>query len=372
MIPDFAYQSVWLTILLLLCIKHSGFLLKHDDYESLRNRESSGYRGGLLLLFFVSLYFGLRPISMIFPDMTGYAFSYSFDSYEVSAVRNEPVWQVVKYICHELLSFNVNLWFLSVALIAFSFKFAACKKIFGNHIYTAFLFLLTSFSFWANAVTTLRSNMGIAFVMYAIALFLDDNNKNKVWAFIWFILGFYTHSSSILLAACFLVSYYFIKHIKWAIYIWLFCLMLSLFAHSFFEQLFLSLGFDDRMAMIDSANVDYSGFAYSGFRWDFLAYSIIPLLLGLFVFPRDSKNTVYSILLNTYILSNAFWVLVIRAQFSDRFASISWSMYPLVLAYPFIFINVWDDSQPGKLNLALWGQMMFLLFMQIYYTIRIS
>lgn len=369
MIPDYAYLTVWLTMLVLLCVKHSGTLLQYSNFDSLANRETSSYKDALLLLVFVSLYFGLRPISTLFPDMTGYAFSYTFRTYEVSEIRNEPVWQIVRYVCHELMGLNVNGWFLTVAFISFAFKFAACKKLFGNHVYTAFLFLLTSFSFWSNAVTTLRSNMGMAFIMYGIALYLDGSFRSKIWAGVWFVVGFYTHTSTALLMACFLVSYYFIKSVKWALYVWLFCVLLSLVAHTFFENLFMSLGFDDRINMINSANVDYSGFAYSGFRWDFLAYSIVPLLVGLFVFSDERKDVVYSKLLNTYILSNAFWVLVIRAHFSDRFASISWSMYPLVLAYPFLFLKVWED-QPRKLNLALWGQMMFLLFMQIYYSIK--
>ena len=49
----------------------------------------------------------------------------------------------------------------------------------------------------------------------------------------------------------------------------------------------------------------------------------------------------YASLVNAYLLTNALWVLVIHASFSNRFAYLSWFMMPWVLLYPFV---------PGKLN----------------------
>lgn len=37
-----------------------------------------------------------------------------------------------------------------------------------------------------------------------------------------------------------------------------------------------------------------------------------------------------------YLLSNTFWILVIRANFSDRFAYLSWFIYSIVLLYPLV------------------------------------
>ena len=44
----------------------------------------------------------------------------------------------------------------------------------------------------------------------------------------------------------------------------------------------------------------------------------------------------YARLVNTYLLTNALWILVIHASFSNRFAYLSWFMMPWVLLYPFV------------------------------------
>lgn len=369
MIPDYAYQWVWYVFLTILCISHCGFLSSLTCFEGLQIRRPVQVHNAIWLLLIVTIFFGLRPVSTVFADMIGYASSYEHGVYEVSEVRNEPVWQIIMYICHEWFGVSTSLWFLVVAAIAFGFKFAACKKLLGNHIYTVFLFLLTSFSFWSNAVTIIRSNIGMAFALYGIALFLERTKKSKILAILFFVVAFYSHTSTALLIGCFFLSRFFIKKIKWSLYIYLICFVGSLALGSYFEALFASLGFDDRMSSF-TTDVDYTGFSHTGFRWDFLSYSIVPILLGWYIVAKKKiKDRVYSILLNTYIISNAFWVLVIRAQFSDRFASISWSLYFLVLAYPLLRMPIWKN-QPKKVVYGLWFQMGFLWLMQIYYTIR--
>ena len=80
-------------------------------------------------------------------------------------------------------------------------------------------------------------------------------------------------------------------------------------------------------------------FSMIGFRWDFLLYGSVPILEGIyFVFKRKYNNQFYCILLSTYILTNAFWVLINEVPFSDRFAYLSWFMMPVVIIYPILSI----------------------------------
>lgn len=37
-----------------------------------------------------------------------------------------------------------------------------------------------------------------------------------------------------------------------------------------------------------------------------------------------------------YLLTNTFWILIIRANFSDRFAYLSWFIYSVILLYPLV------------------------------------
>ena len=54
--------------------------------------------------------------------------------------------------------------------------------------------------------------------------------------------------------------------------------------------------------------------------------------------------------------------MVIRAAFSNRFAYLSWFIYPLVIAYALIRIPIWRD-QDRKLSLFLGGYAIFMIGM---------
>ena len=64
------------------------------------------------------------------------------------------------------------------------------------------------------------------------------------------------------------------------------------------------------------------------------------------------RLTLFYILATTYILANSFWVMVIKAAFSNRFAYLSWFLYPVVLAYAVIRLHIWSD-QDRKAGLIL-------------------
>lgn len=369
LIPDYAYQWVYLIILTILCSKHTAYLSGYPSFESLKSRPDTGYKDAVWLLIATCLFFGLRPISERFTDMLIYAEGYESGIYITSTIRYEPIWTIIQLICNKYLGLSTSLWFLVVGTIAFVLKFKACRSICGPHIYTVFLFLLTSFSCWSNGTGIIRSHIGMALAMCGIAIWLrEDSKKQKFYALLLFITAYYTHKSSILLVGAFLASWFFIKNIKSALFFYILCILLSLALGNYFEVLFSSIGFDDRMAQI-TTNVDYTGFAHAGFRWDFLIYSIVPIILGWYITNRlKVEDKIYSYLLNTYMLSNAFWVLVIRAQFSDRIASISWTLYFLVLAYPLLKMKLFNN-QPKMVGRVLWFQMGFLWFMQLYYAV---
>lgn len=366
-IPAESYNIVWLIFITILCIFHTNYLSRYHTFEQLYARNNNGILAARWLLYITVIYFGLRPISAVFADMLGYAETYESGVYMVSEIRNEPVWTIIMIVCHYGLGLSTHLWFLVVAAIGLGCRYFASNKILGNHIYTALLFLCTSFSFTSGMTNIIRSNTAMGFALAGIALFLQDTKKQKLIALLFFFLAFYGHTSTALLIGCFFISKYFIKRIDWCIYIYVACIALSLVMGTYFEAFFSSLGFDDRMLQF-TTDTDYSGFAHAGFRWDFLAYSIVPILLGWYILKkREIKNVIYSNLLNTYILANAFWVLVIRAQFSDRFAAISWTMYFIALAYPLLKVKVWNN-QPRKVIYGLWFQVGFLWFMELYYS----
>ena len=95
---------------------------------------------------------------------------------------------------------------------------------------------------------------------------------------------------------------------------------------------------------------------------------MMPILLGYYVvIKRGISNRTYLILLNTYTLANAFWVMVIRANFSNRFAYLSWFMFPIVLAYPLFKFNIWGIHQGKKASMIMLAHVAFTWFMAFVY-----
>ena len=119
---------------------------------------------------------------------------------------------------------------------------------------------------------------------------------------------------------------------------WLACIPLSLALGTFWITLFASLGFaDDRFSAYLTTDFDTEIFASTGFRWDFLFHSSFAVVAGwYFVIKRGFDDKIYKQLLNTYLICNGFWILVIQANYSNRFAYLSWFMMALIIIYPLL------------------------------------
>ena len=181
----------------------------------------------------------------------------------------------------------------------------------GMHGATLMLFYIGAFSFYGYAVNGIRNGVACSFVILALA---GVCKGERTWPIILSFIAIGCHKSTALpLAAMFFT--YFVKNPKLMYATW-------------FGAIALSLVFG---------------------RWDFLLYSAMPILLGWYaVFKRKVYNHTYLILLGTYIYANAFWVMVIRGLFSNRFAYLSWFIYPIVLAYPLLNLPVFKKNHSKK------------------------
>ena len=151
-------------------------------------------------------------------------------------------------------------------------------------------------------------------------------------------------------------------------FVWLGAIVFSLLFGETITHFISLISFDERLAEIaqkgeDVAN-EWGVEMENRFRWDFLLYSSMPILLGAYtLFVRKVYNNTYLILLGTYIYANAFWVLVIRDLFSNRFASLSWYLYPIVLAYPLLNLPVFKKNHSQKTAWILMAHFGFTLIM---------
>ncbi|WP_310993541.1 EpsG family protein [Aequorivita marina] len=311
---------------------------------------------GWIYLIFLVLFMGLRPISGKFVDMMTY--NRLFQHYAIGgSIRspNDIAFHIFTQISSQIMS--AKIYFLVCATLYVVPLFYVAKKWFKDYWFYALLFLVTSFSFWAYGTNGIRN--GIAGSLFLLGMSRDK----RVWQITIILLAIGFHKSMLIPAAAFLLANFYNKP-KVLIYGWLFCIPLSLVAGGLFTQFFGTLGLEDeRLAYFAGENKYNVQFAGTGFRWDFLLYSATAVFAGWFyIFKRNYNDKIYFWLFNTYIIANAFWILVIRASFSNRFAYLSWFMIALVILYPLLkhFIV---DKQHKKIGLLLLAYSGFTLVM---------
>jgi hypothetical protein len=294
----------------------------------------SGYKSsklGSLFVLLLLLYLGLRPVSgQYFGDMGTY--KRHFDLYIIGdplLVKSDFLFYYLMQLCSHIMT--ANMFFLTCAALYVLPLYLVCKKWFQGYWFYAFLMLVISFSFWAAGTNGIRN--GIAGSLFLLAISRDK----RVWQIAMLIIAVNIHKTMLLPALGFVFAQYYNKP-KHMIAFWLLCIPLSLIGGGFWEALFASIGFeDDRTGYLIDGNANDDEFSSSGFRWDFLAYSATAVFAGwYFIVKKKFEDKFYFSLFNTYVFANAFWILVIRANFSNRFAYLSWFMMALVIIYPFL------------------------------------
>ena len=363
-IPANLYNSVYLVVVGFIAYLHY-LKIKNLSVFSLQKTKLFSESFILLLTCIVVLFIGTRPLAGAFTDMFAYTDYYL--SSQMIDTNNEPGFLLTANLGH-LLGLSVESWFTFIAAIFFGCNLLASRsldKVNGELIY---LTILVSFLTFAYSTNTIRSGMAHSILLLAISLYLDrKKNKLPIVSIVCFIYAFSVHKSIALGLICFFLAYYIVG-LRRCFQFWFLSIFFSLFVGNQVANLFQGLGFDDRLDKYLIAD-DFTGFSHTGFRWDFLFYSAITIILGYYItIKRKIENKKYSILLSTYLLANAFWIMVIRAQFSDRFAYLSWFLYPVVLSYPLLKMDIWGRKQGVCAYWILLGHLSFTLFMHFIYS----
>ena len=349
-------MTVYYWTMFAICIFTGLFYYNSQGCKKLLNRYTIILP--LLLTIIIIFYLGLRPSSWRFGDMGMYRHKWNmtdavlYDDY--FNFRKEWFFEFVIRLCKILVS-DVQFWFLIVELFYVGCQFWACKKLLWENVWMAIAFLFFSFQFCTYGTNGIRNGMGCAIMMLSISYFCNRSKLGYLIGAFLFLVAMGCHRSVMIPMAALLVSLFFIKDIKYAVYIWLGCVVVSLFAGNFFQNFFGGLGLDDRMSNYSSLSEDaMSQFSHSGFRWDFILYSAMPVWLAWIVRSRGVFDQTFTLLANTYIIANSFWVLVCRVAFSNRFAYLSWFLYALVIAYAVIRVPIWknQDKVAGQILMA--------------------
>lgn len=214
----------------------------------------------------------------------------------------------------------------------------------------------------------MRNGLACSIIIVALS-YMTKQRFDVIKSLLLCMVAFSIHNSTLLPAMAMFISYYFIDTPKWCIYFWLASVLISFTVGQNVANFIVGLGFDDRMGTYisgDYVKTDLIGSGITvkmGFRWDFLLYSFLPIAIGwIMVSSRKIYDKTYVLLFNTYLLSNAFWVMVIRASQSNRFAYLSWFMYGIVMIYPLLNFKVFNQ-QGGIIALLMIVQIAFTFIM---------
>lgn len=313
---------------------------------------------GVILVVFLILYIGLRPTSSPKEYPFWDTYNYKAAIHALKAI-NPPTWvpsdfsfsREWLYGCIESFSAfyaDEHLAFLVAAVFYVGCAALFCKRTFGVQWFLPFLMICSAFTFFAYGVNGVRNGMAASMVILALSY------RDKLWvAALFCFLAVGVHKSMYLLIASALLAWK-ITNPKLYIVGWLLCIIAVAAGGSSIGNSIAASGFfdDPRLSHYGVRDLNSGGY-YTGFRADFLLYSSLPIITGWYFFIRRGyRDKTYLWLFNIYVTSNAFWILMMYASFSNRFAQLSWFIMPIVLMYPWFKVRVWKD-QSRRLALFL-------------------
>lgn len=323
-------------ILMLITLFHAY----QNDFFDPSTKRFVSFIGGFILLY-ICVYMGNRPVSYTFGDMGTYAQLYNkIQGGAEPIIKNDYLFNYFMITCTRIMS---ERWFFFLCALIYTIPlFVFSKKYGGSYWYFVFFIFIGSYMFWPFGTNGIRNGLGTSIFILALCYY-----GRKIILYSLMALSFGMHSSLIIPIAAFLVAGVY-KNPKIYLYIWLAAIPLSLIGGGFWESLFGGLGFGDDTRAEDyltKGNVNNDDFAYTGFRWDFLFYSSFAAFAGwYFIFKKDITDKFYIHLWGIYMIANAFWILIIRANFSNRFAYLSWFLMAPVIAYPLLRYKLFPNQ----------------------------
>lgn len=328
-VPLEIYADVYYYVLLFILVIASLYLIKFNIQD--RSNIITIQTLTVFIVLFAVFYMGTREISTrYFIDMGNYNRIFLLIKQQgLTAIPDSDyLFYYIMYIC--TLVMNNKLYFLFMAFLYFIPLLVVSKINFKKGAFYMILMLIASFSYWAYGTNGIRNGLATSCFLLVFA-----THKKWLQAII-LLIATQLHSSMLIPTVAFIVSYFY-RNPKHIIYGWLACIPISLIAGELIQGIFAGLMEDDRTSYLTEGNVNNDNFSSTGFRWDFVMYSASAVFAGwYYIFKKKFEDQRYYLIFCTYLVANAFWILVIKANFSNRFAYLSWFMMALVIFYPLL------------------------------------
>lgn len=351
--PIESYSSIYYNIQLAVIV----LSVLHTQLFDYRDKSTHTYLAiiGWPYALFITLYIGLRPVSGEFVDMTTYAYMFYRETIgSPIAIGSDIAFALLLKISARLT--NEMGFFFICALLYVGSLIAASRNLFKNYWIYGFIALVASFSFYAYGVNGIRNGMATSIFVLGISYY-----KTPIIAAIIIAVSCLFHQSMYLPTLAYLITF-FVNKPKIFLMGWFVAIPLSLVFGSFFVGVLSGLGFaDDRLSEYLLSEANANAFSSTGFRWDFLIYGATGTFAGwYFIFRRQFKDSFYHRIYGTFLIANAFWILVIKANFSNRFAYLSWFLLAVVIFYPFLKKRFFNYQH------QIFGVVLLLYFMFTY------
>ena len=314
----------------------------------------------ILTISFV-LFIGFRPISYVFADTGEYDLFYRMilgDPFVFTLATDNFIFDnVFHYLAS--IRLDVRFFFVLIAFLYFVNIAVASKQLFPRFDLHCFLVYLAAFSTFSYGTNGLKAGVAASLFLVAIAY-----KKNRLISFLFLIMSLGFHHSMVLPIVAFcLVT--FLKKTKIYLLGWLCCLLISAAHISFFQTFFADFTDEQGAGYLLSDGSDWGG--QTGFRFDFVIYSAMPVIMGYWVIIKQKiESDMYQFLLNLYLVTNSVWMLCMYANFTNRIAYLSWFLYPFVLIYPLLNLDIIPD-QYKLLKKVVFAHLGFTLFMHFIY-----
>lgn len=353
MIPAELYQTIYLllvTIFTLTC-----YIKYHSAYRLQNEIKIYAFIFAVALV----LYIGFRPIHAVFSDTVGYANYFEYMSESVFQfsynVDNLGFDNLLVYMA--TAGYKISDFFLLIAAIYFIGRYIALRKIFPNNTWTAYLIFLGAFITFASATNGIKAGAAASIFVCAIAY-----KDKKIFAATLLILSWLTHHSMSVCIAAYILTYFY-KNTRVYVTFWCFSLIIAILHITYFQEFFANY--------VDEQGQGYllaEGGWLTGMRYDFVLYSIFPILIGwYYVIKKGIDIPEYTFILNLYTLLNGLWLLCMYASFTNRIAALSWMLYHIVIIYPFLSEKCNIPNKNRLCSTVMLLHLGFTLFMHFIY-----
>lgn len=326
------YMMLYYVVLLLFTIYYA---LKYNIHNEFQNKKVSS-----IYVFSLFFFITFRPITdkFGFGDTEVYARHFSFaQGMPINLEAKDLGFEVIQHFCS---SYDIVVFFGIFAILYLIPQYYSCRKMFPDKYAVAFFILISSFSFMGYGVNGIRNGAAVSLVMLGMTC------GSIPFKIICFLIGASIHKSVLLPILGYIIALFY-NQPKHYLVVWGCVLVLSLFFASSLSSILMEIDFvnDDRLSgYVNGSFEDMNTAMRTGFRFDFLAYSIIPMYIGYkYLKSNEDKKTnedkIYNSLYCTYVIANAFWLLTVYVPYNNRFAYLSWFLYPLLVSYPYLRNN---------------------------------